>query len=379
MKRPLTKRRRRLWIILGAITILLIAARLVLPYVLLRFVNRELTKIDGYRGHVDDIDVALIRGAYTIKRINLDKISGKIPVPFFKADVIDLSVEWGALFHGAFVGEIVVAHPVLNFVSGPTEATSQTHVDKDWIDVVDELMPLKLNRFEINDGEIHYRDFHSSPKVNIYSDAIHIVAENLNNARHHKDLLPSNVEATAKVYGGSARLKMKLDALNHSPTFDANAELRNVDMKYLNDFLKAYGKFDVEQGTLGLYTEAAAKKGAIRGYTKPIIKDLKVVDLQEDKDKPLKLIWESIVQAVAWVFKNHTKDQLATRISFEGNVKDPDVSIWVIIGQVLRNAFIQALYPSLENSVNIKSVSDDKKETKLSKAFKESAGKKSRK
>jgi len=85
------------------------------------------------------------------------------------------------------------------------------------------------------------------------------------------------------------------------------------------------------------------------------------------------LIWESIVQAVAWVFKNHTKDQLATRISFEGNVKDPDVSIWVIIGQVLRNAFIQALYPSLENSVNIKSVSDDKKETKLSKAFKESA------
>jgi len=39
----------------------------------------------------------------------------------------------------------------------------------------------------------------------------------------------------------------------------------------------------------------------------------------------------------------------------------------------LRNAFIQALYPSLENSVNIKSVSDDKKETKLSKAFKESA------
>ena len=80
-------------------------------------------------------------------------------------------------------------------------------------------------------------------------------------------MLPSNVEATAKVYGGSARLKMKLDALNHSPTFDANAELRNVDMKYLNDFLKAYGKFDVEQGTLGLYTEAAAKKGAIRGYT----------------------------------------------------------------------------------------------------------------
>src|SRR5207244_7937252 len=101
-----------------------------------------------------------------------------------------------------------------------------------------------------------------------------------------------------------------------------------------------------------------------------------VVSWKEDKDKPLKLIWESLVQAVAWVFKNHPKDQLATRINFEGSVKDPSVSVWAIIGQVLRNAFIQALYPSLENSVNIKSVSNDKKETKMSKDFKESKGKK---
>jgi hypothetical protein len=32
---------------------------------------------------VDDIDVALIRGAYKIKRIKLKKTGGKAPVPFF--------------------------------------------------------------------------------------------------------------------------------------------------------------------------------------------------------------------------------------------------------------------------------------------------------
>ena len=205
--------------------------------------------------------------------------------------------------------------------------------------------------------------------MNIASHNIHIVAENLSNAKHQKELLPSSVIATARVYGGSANLNMKLDALNRNPTFDVNAELKNLDMTNLNDFLRAYGNFDVSRGNMGLYTEAAAKDGRISGYTKPIIKDLKVVNWKEDKKKPLKAIWESFVQAIAWIFKNHSKDQLATRITFEGDVNKPDIDIWYLIGQVLRNAFIQAIYPSLENSININSADKDKKETILSKEF----------
>ncbi|HEY4289814.1 MAG TPA: hypothetical protein VGN00_22090 [Puia sp.] len=48
---------------------------------------------------------------------------------------------------------------------------------------------------------------------------------------------------------------------------------------------------------------------------------------------------------------------------------------WYIIGQLLRNAFVQALYPSLENSVNIDNVEDGNKNTKLSKAYIKSGGK----
>ena len=73
-----------------------------------------------------------------------------------------------------------------------------------------------------------------------------------------------------------------------------------------------------------------------------------------------------MVGSVAWIFKNHGKDQLATKVEFEGSLKSPNINIMEIIGQVLYNAFIQALYPSLENSVNINSVDVkvDKKEEK---------------
>ncbi|PWU02862.1 MAG: hypothetical protein C5B52_04450 [Bacteroidetes bacterium] len=370
--KKIRKRRRWIWISLGVLILALIIFRLLLPGIVLRWVNRELTKIPGYEGHVDDIDIALIRGAYKIKGIELNKTGGKIPVPFFAADIIDLSVEWRALFHGRIVGKIIVEHPTLNFVSGPTEATKQTKISHDWIDVVDDLMPLKLNRFEIFDGEIHYRDFHSSPKVNIYCKNVHILAQNLSNVNKDKELLPSTADASADVYGGHATLNMKLDALNRTPTFDAKAEMVGLDITNLNNFIDAYANLDVKQGTISIYTEAAAKNGKIIGYTKPIIKDLKVVNWEKDKDKPLKIIWEAIVGAVAWVFKNHEKDQIATKAVFEGSLKDPKVDVWYLIGQILYNAFVQALFPALENSVNIHDLDKKAPDTPLKREYEQS-------
>jgi len=174
-------------------------------------------------------------------------------------------------------------------------------------------------------------------------------------------VLPSTVEATCNgIYGGHASLHMKLDALDSIPTFEAKAELLDMDVAKLNDFLSAYGKFDVKQGSLSIYTEAAAKDHKLTGYAKPIIKDLRVVNWKEDKSHPLKLAWEAMIGAVNWVVKNKGKDQLATRIEFTGDLRDPNISTWYIIGQVLRNGFIQALYPALENSVNINSVNEVK-------------------
>ena len=362
MKKTITRKRKIVYIVLGSLLIILIGLRIALPYILLNYVNRQLTMIDGYTGHVNDIDVALYRGAYTIKQIKLDKTGGKVPVPFFAADIIDLSVQWKALLKGRIVAEIEVERPILNFVSGPSKATSQTDIDNDWTKVVDNLLPIKLNRFQINNGKIHYRDFHSSPKVNIEAGEVQILAENLTNAGQIKNTLPSTVKASATVYNGTVNLDMKINPLTAIPTFDLNARLSPVKITAMNDFLQAYGNFDAETGTISMYCEAAAKDKKITGYVKPIIKDLKVANWKEDKKNLGKKVWESIVDAVGWVLTNKRKDQIATTAEFTGNIDTPDVNTWVIIGQLLRNAFIQALYPALENSINLHSV--DKKEDK---------------
>src|SRR5207237_1314919 len=72
----------------------------------------------------------LWRGAYQIHHVEVVKTTGHVPVPLFSAPLIDLSVQWRALFDGAFVGNIDFFDPKMNFVNAPSkEKQWQQH---DW-------------------------------------------------------------------------------------------------------------------------------------------------------------------------------------------------------------------------------------------------------
>ena len=54
--------------------------------------------------------------------------------------------------------------------------------DVDWTKPIKELMPLQINRLEINNGSIFFYDFTTKPKVDIHVDSLQLLATNLNNA-----------------------------------------------------------------------------------------------------------------------------------------------------------------------------------------------------
>ena len=75
-----------------------------MPWAVRDYVNRTLDRNPLYAGNIGPVQIHLWRGAYTIHEIRIVKTSGKVSVPFFAAPAVDLSVEWGALWHGAVVG-----------------------------------------------------------------------------------------------------------------------------------------------------------------------------------------------------------------------------------------------------------------------------------
>lgn len=327
----------------------------------------------GYYGHIQDIDLALIRGAYEIDSIYLNKVdtTNQKQTPFFSSTMIDLSVEWKALFHGSIVGELVFENPTVKFVKEKVEPKDLRNDSTDFKQLLDGFMPLQVNRFEINNGSIHYVDPASKPKVDIAMTNLNVLALNLKNSYDSATLLPARVTANAEIYDGTFTFNMNLNPLSEQPTFDMNAEVKNTNLVKLNEFFQAYAKVDINKGTFGLYTEVAAKKGNFAGYVKPLIKDLDVLGKEDRDDNLFRKLWEGLVGSVAEVFQNQSKDQLATKIPFEGSFKSPDTNTWYAISRVLQNAFIRAIQPSIDNEINIASVDNPKKEKKtfLQKVF----------
>jgi hypothetical protein len=354
----MTRKGKTISIILGSILLLLIVGRLMLPYFVTRYVNKVLANIDGYEGSISDVDIHLIRGAYSIHDLKLFKVNGHEKVPFIDIATTDLSVEWPALFKGSLGGEVIFEKPQLNFIGGDGDENkkpgndTQTGENVDWTKPIKKLMPLQINRLEISNGSVFFYDFTTKPKVDIHLDSLQLIATNLNNAENENVRLPSNVVATARsLGGGKLSINMDINVLKKIPDLDLNLKFEQINMPALNDFFVAYSKVDIERGTFNLYSELVVKDSKISGYVKPLAQNIKIVDWDKDKENPINLVWQGIVSAVAEFFENQKEDQFATKVPLEGNLENINSGVWPTIWNVFRNAFVEAFARNTDNTV----------------------------
>ncbi|MCU0353956.1 MAG: DUF748 domain-containing protein [Cytophagales bacterium] len=326
--------------------ILLVVGRLLLPYFVTRYVNKVLAEIPGYWGKIDDVDISLYRGAYQIQGMKLYKVEGNDRIPFLDFPEIDLSVYWKALLKGKVAGEVAFVRPVVNFIGGGSEAGSQSGGDVDWTEPLKDLMPLQIDRLTATDGKLTFNDFSTRPRVDLAMTNVNLTATNLSNAQQRAETLPSDVRLTATSIGnGKLNVNMKANMLKPTPDFDLDLRFEDVNIPALNDFFKAYAKVDLERGNFNLYSELALREGVLKGYVKPVARDLKFIDWK-DKDEfknPANLLWEGLAGLVAEIFENQPRDQLATVIPVSGTLEKTEVDVWTTLANVLRNAFVQSL------------------------------------
>jgi len=359
-------RKRKVLTIVFSVLVIIIAIRLILPFVILKYINKNLANIEGYFGHVDDIDLSLYRGAYIVKQIFINKLDSATnqQTPLFSCPNVDLSIEWRSLFKGRIVSEMELKSPVLQFTEDKAEPEQLEKDTNDFRHMLRTFTPVKVNKVEVFDGTIGYLDNTVRPVVDVHLDNAHILAKNLSNVTD-TTLLPANIEANANVYGGTMSFNMRIDALANDPTYDMNLEIKNANLVRLNDFFKAYAGFDINKGTFGMYMELAAKDRKFIGYVKPFIHDLDVVGSEDRKDSFFRKIWEGIVGVAADILENPKTDKIATKIPIVGEYDKRTIGTWYAILATLRNGFIQAIYPALDYQVSINSVKAvDSKENK---------------
>ena len=347
---------------LAGAVVILVLVRLILPFGVKTYVNRQLNRSPDYSGQIGDVTIHLWRGAYRVHDIHILKKGGKIPVPFFSTQALDLSLEWSELFHGALVTKISIEQPSLNFISGPTKDQTQSGDENDWGATLKSLVPFDINQLTITNGQVHFQNLYSTPPVDIYVSDISVLATNFTNSRRLSQKLPAGVTARGKALGnGGLDFEIHVNPLASHPEYELTGQLTNVDLVALNSFLRAYGKFDVARGDFALFTSFAAKDGNYDGYCKVFFHDLKVFSWEKEKKKDaLEIFWQAIVGTLATAFKNQPHDQLATRIPITGTFDKTDVHVWATVTTLLRNAFIKSLVPQVDETKKVDSLEANK-------------------
>lgn len=136
-----------------------------------------------------------------------------------------------------------------------------------------------------------------------------------------------------------------------SPDFDLSVKILKTPAKSLNQVLRAHSGTDVAAGVFSIFGEMTVKDGQVKGYLKPLFKDVTAYDPEQDKDQGvLTKIFEKTINVVASVLKNTPRGEVATKADLSGPVENPQASTWEMVATLFSNAFFDAVLPGLEGN-----------------------------
>jgi hypothetical protein len=358
VRKPRRGWRRVLMVVLATVVVLFLFIRFALSPIITAVVNRKLSEIPGYTGHVESVNLALWRGTVDIDDFILEtrKSPGDGPV----ADVRHMMVSfaWRPLLRGKFGGHAVIEDAeftVYNDVAIPEEAKSegQKHEERggkaeeigEWQKSLREAFPMELNRFELRNARLRYVDRTVEPHPEVILKQVAIVATGLRNRHEPRDQATDNLPARVMFNGvvdsgGSITVDIRADPIADLPRFKVNMEVLGLQLTPLNGFVRAYAQSVVESGRFEVFIEVNAEGGTYQGYVKPFFEEL---EFRAEKDEGLvKRAVTAVASATAEVLDNE-KEKTATVVPIQGNFTDNQIDVWETVRNLLRNAFVQAL------------------------------------
>lgn len=349
------------------ILVVLILIRIALPVAGKYAVNWYLgNRITPYIGHIEDFDLSLIRGSYEFEEFVIEKQredNSKKLDPLFKADEIEVSLAWRAIFKGKVLGDLKIDEAEIVFLDSQSKDGSQSGADKDWKEVFVTLIPIDIEDLKIHDSSIAFKNYDFKKPINVYISDIELHASNINNTERKNKAIFSDLDLKAKILDKAPiTVNGAFDILAKIPAYDLSMTVKDFDISEINPLLLVYGPLSFTSGTVNVYSEMATKDTRVDGYVKAFFKRLDVVAPTE-KFISIKHFFYEIAAAVGnLLLRSSDKKEVAFRVPIDGPITNLSVSITDAFKSALKNAFTDdKLTEGLEKSISLKNVAKGKK------------------
>jgi hypothetical protein len=86
---------------------------------------------------------------------------------------------------------------------------------------------------------------------------------------------------------GDATFTGTFRAEDQGPDFDLSVRIEGTHLPDMKDLFRAYGNFDISDGSFSLFSELQIRQNEIDGYIRPFFYDVEVFDERDDEEKGL--------------------------------------------------------------------------------------------
>src|SRR5262249_47339253 len=128
---------------------------------------------------------------------------------------------------------------------------------------------VKADQIKIQRSKVAYRDETTSPPYRLFVNDLDVTVKNFTNIRMPDTDAPGTADLRGKfVDSGDMRIHATFRPKENRTDFDVAMQIENADLRAMNDVWRAYGNFDIDHGTLSLYSEVSVRNGETSGYVK---------------------------------------------------------------------------------------------------------------
>ncbi|MDD4973001.1 MAG: DUF748 domain-containing protein [Bacteriovorax sp.] len=301
----------------ATILLILIVARITLPYVLLKKANAYLSEFSPiFYFHINDLETSLIRTT-----CRFQEVTGKLKSSnqqFLKIESFDTSIAWRLILKGRLQSDISTKKLDLLIIK---ENYFFSTLKQEVLKLKEKIGSLKIERADLNNASIAFENYKS------LADGSSLKLSNINgritNISPSEKSPLSYFNLTAILVDQTSELKMvgELNLLKRPPTWNLDAEVRNLQLAALNPYFKKHLPLTFTKGTVDIYSEVKSEDGKTEGYIKPFFKGIKIV-ANKDKVTKVKHFGVELLPVLIDLVLHQSKNKsFAANIEFEYDKK----------------------------------------------------------
>jgi hypothetical protein len=342
--------KKKKFIIPVVILLALVVVRILLQPVLLAQINKKLeTFSPEITGHVDGLNLAIIRGAFGLDDISMRL--KKTKKPFLKVKDVDVSLAWREIFKGNLMADAVVDGVDFTFDERLPAAIKES-IPKDDPAEPEKKPPFRISRLDWKNVTITY------PSDKAYTNQgpfrLTNVEGRITNVFADTESPRSFFHTQGKGSGTSTFKAIgSVNLLADPAEWDLDAQMQGFSLVSMNRFLFHKVPLTFTKGSFDLYAEVKSEEGKIRGYVKPFIENLDFMKLHEDFKGPKHWLIELAGAVGNWVFEADRDKTVATKVPFTYDGKNFSVDTSRAVGDVIEHGFDQELSPGVDSNLSM--------------------------